>query len=78
MVDVLKKWNGTYPMISSEYDLRFLSYLLDAVFGRETLTKSSAYGKRANNSGKSHKALDPLRLNFVKSEFCVLDLLCVL
>lgn len=75
MVAMLKKWNDNYPMLLAEYDSTFLLHFMDAVFGRETLSRSSAYGKSSNNGGKAHEPLNPARLKFIKGVF--LELICV-
>lgn len=64
---MFKKWNAEYPLTEEENDGVFLSYLLGAVFGHETLKRSSAFGGRANHSGVTHEALDAELLDFIKS-----------
>lgn len=65
LVDLLKCWNDQDPTNTKEYDSSFLTHLLEAVFGLETLAKSSVSGKRSNNGGKKHKKLDNVLLTFV-------------
>lgn len=65
-VKLLKKWNNEYPCTVQDNDYAFLSKLLDVVFGRETIARSSAYGRPANNVGTTHDALDCETLKFVK------------
>lgn len=52
-----------------EYDSTFLLHLMDGVFGRETLSISSVYGKTSNNGGAAHESLNPIRLNFMQGQF---------
>lgn len=69
-VDILKKWNEAYPFTTQDHDAKFISYMLDLVFGRKTLMRCSAHGRAANNVKVTHEALDPEKLRFVKS-MCV-------
>lgn len=50
----------------SEYDYRFISYLIDEVFSRETLARSAVY--QPHHSGKFHTFNEHLYL-FVEDIF---------
>lgn len=62
----LKRWNDEYPFSNEVNDGRFLAALLDVVFDRRTMSRSSLYGKPANNGGHIHDALNPAIMEFVK------------
>lgn len=77
LVSMLKKWNDSYPFHLAEYDSTFLLHFLDAVFGREILVRSSAYGKRSNHGGMKHAPLDSARLQFVKGSLSQYVCMCL-
>lgn len=53
----------------AESDSKFVSILLSAVFGDEILMGSSAGGRKSNYNNVSHKALDAIKLKFIKGCF---------
>lgn len=65
----LKRWNDEYPFSNEVNDGRFLAALLDVVFDRQTMSRSSLYGKPANNGGHIHDALNPAIMEFVKGTY---------
>lgn len=50
----------------SEYDSKYVGFLLSIVFGDDTLKKCSARGTASNFNGASHQALDPQILKFIE------------
>lgn len=62
--DEIRKINGVSNM--EKFDGTFISLLLVAVFGLDTLVISSAEGKASHLNGRVHIALDPMKLKFIK------------
>lgn len=75
---MLKKWNDSFPASSSVNDSKFVCKLLEIVFDRETLMRSSATGRLANNNGLQHEALNVERLQFVKGMGVILVWICAI
>lgn len=63
-VSTLKNMNNSYITKSEDFDYRFLVYLLDDVFDKQTLETSSVYTKKTNSTKFS--ALDRTKLGFIK------------
>lgn len=63
---MLKQMRGEHRQSALDLDSRFVSYMLALVFDTETLKRSSANGRIANNVGIGHAPLDPVRLKFMK------------
>lgn len=53
---------------SAVFDSSFVSTLVGAVFDKNVLKVSSAYGKSSNFNEVSHCALDSAKLKFIEGE----------
>lgn len=66
-VDILKGMNYNYLTLSKEFDYRFISRLLGAIFSTATLTESCVKSRETNKtSGSTYKELDATKFEFIK------------
>lgn len=65
-IRLLKNWDEKYPSVL--YDSKYVKVLLKDVFGLECLAISSVGGTMARNQAVQHKALDPVKLDFIKGK----------
>lgn len=54
---------------STEFDAKFVSYILAVVFGDDVLKISSAKGRGSNLNGKRHMPLNAIKMSLVESMY---------